>query len=71
MVRLANLEFEKDPTRPQDLLKVLLEGMTLLQEAKASLDLEPSSSPMSRYVHIINEDIRELSDFIEMVRELI
>ena len=39
MVRLANLEFEKDPTRPQDLLKVLLEGMSLIQESKTSLDL--------------------------------
>ena len=39
MVRLANLEFEQDPTCPQDLLKVLIQGMALLQESKTSLDL--------------------------------
>ena len=39
MVRLANLEFEQDPTCPQDLLKVLIQGMSLLQESKTSLDL--------------------------------
>lgn len=71
LVRLANLEFEKDPSRPEHLLKVLLEGMSLLQEAKTSLDLEPMTSPMARYVHVINEDIKELSDYIEMVRELV
>jgi len=71
MVRLANLEFEKDPTCPQDLLKVLLEGMSLLQESKTSLDLEPASSLMNKYVTVINEDIKELSDYIEMVRELV
>lgn len=70
LVRLANIEFEKDPSRPEELLKVLLEGMSLLQEAKTSLDLEPMTSPMARYVHVINEDIKELSDYIEMVREL-
>lgn len=70
-VRLANLLFEKDPTSPGELLKVLLEGMSLLQESKSSLDLEPSSSPMSRYVQVINEDIKELSDYIEMVQEIV
>ena len=70
-VRLANLDFEKDPSRPQDLLKVLLSGMTLLQEAKKCLDLEPASSPMARYAQVIHEDMKELSDYIEMVRELL
>ena len=71
MVRLANLEFEKDPSHPQELLKVLLEGMSLLQETKNALDLEPESSPMSSYIQVIHEDIKELSDYIEMVRELV
>ena len=70
-VRLANLDFEKDPSRPEDLLKVLLEGMSILQEAKTCLDLEPASSPMARYAHVIREDMKELSDYIEMVRELV
>ena len=71
MVRLANVEFEKDPTHPKDLLKVLVQGMALLQDCKSSLDLEPISSPMARYVQVINEDMKELSDYIEMVRELV
>ena len=71
MVRLANVEFEKDPTHPKDLLKVLVQGMALLQDCKSSLDLEPILSPMARYVQVINEDMKELSDYIEMVRELV
>ena len=71
MVRLANVEFEKDPTHPKELLKVLVQGMALLQESKSSLDLEPMSSPMARYAQVVNEDIKELSDYIEMVRELV
>ena len=71
LVRLANLEFERDPTEPQNLMKVLLKGMSILQEAKQCLDLEPISSPMAKYANIINEDIKELSDYIEMVRELV
>ena len=71
MVRLANVEFERNPENPKELLKVLLQGMALLQESKSSLDLEPSSSPMARYVQVINEDIKELSDYIEMVQELV
>ena len=71
LVRLANLEFEKEQSNPQELLKSLLSGMSILQEAKQCLDLEPSSSPMAKYVSIINEDIKELSDYIEMVRELV
>ena len=71
MVRLANLEFEQDPTCPQDLLKVLIQGMSLLQESKTSLDLEPAASLMSKYLAVVNEDIKELSGYIEMVRELI
>jgi len=71
MVRLANLEFEQDPTCPQDLLKVLIKGMSLLQESKTSLDLEPAASLMSKYLAVVNEDIKELSGYIEMVRELI
>ena len=71
MVRLANVEFEKDPTHPKELMKVLVQGMALLQESKSSLDLEPMSSPMARYAQVVNEDIKELSDYIEMVRELV
>ena len=70
MVRLANVEFEKDPRHPKDLLKVLVQGMALLQDSKSSLDLEPISSPMARYAQVINEDIKELSDYIEMVQGL-
>ena len=71
MVRLANVEFERNPENPKELLKVLLQGMALLQESKSSLDLEPISSPMARYAQVINEDIKELSDYIEMVQELV
>ena len=52
-------------------MKIWLEGMSLLQETKNALDLEPESSPMSRYIQVIHEDIKELSDYIEMVRELV
>lgn len=71
MVRLANVEFEKDPRHPKDLLKVLVQGMALLQDSKSSLDLEPISSPMARYAQVINEDIKELSDYIEMVQGIV
>ena len=70
-VRLANLEFETDTSKTQELLKCLLSSMSLLQEAKQCIDLEPSSSPMAKYVHVINEDMKELSDYIQMVRELV
>ena len=71
MVRLANLEFETDTSKTQELLKRLLSSMSLLQEAKQCLDLEPNSSPMAKYVNVINEDMKELSDYIQMVRELV
>ena len=45
--------------------------MSRLQESKTSLDLEPVTSLMSKYVNVVNEDIKELSDYIEMVRELV
>lgn len=70
MVRLANLDFDKDPSQTRDLLKILLEAVTYLTEAKSCLELEPAASPVSKYVTIINEDIKELADYIEMVREL-
>ena len=71
LIRLANLEFENNSSNPQELLKTLLRGMTLLQESKQCFDLEPSSTPMADYANVINEDIKELSDYIEMVRELV
>lgn len=71
MVRLANLEFESDPSDPEQLIKVLLQAMGHLQEAKQCLDLEPESSPMAKYVKVINEDMIELSNYIDIVRDLL
>ncbi len=70
MVRLANLNFEKDPNKPLKLLAALYEAKELLEQSKLCLALEPEASPMSRYFKVIAEDLSELEDYIVMVRDL-
>jgi len=69
LVVVANLEFERRQA-PHQLLTRLLEADRYLREAAVILKLEPRNSPYGHLASTMQENIRELGQYIEQVKNM-
>ena len=69
-VQLANLIFEKDPSKKERLLAALDEAKAVLRESRACLKIEPPTSPVFNLVLVIEQEMEELDNYVMMVKHL-